>query len=289
MSGGVLFLKGGDWTACLLPEAGAAVASLAFGGRDVLMPLPLGADPNSSFCGAFVMAPWANRLDGGRLPVAGTEFRVPINRREDNTAIHGFARDRPWALQQVSPSRAVLAHEFDGSGLGVPWRYSARMEVCLDADGAALALSLSNRAEEVFPFGFGWHPFFLRAPGTRLRFRAGTLFARDARCLPVAEQPTRGIDGDEAAFEGLDTHFAGWDGAAAIERPDVRLSLRASGAWAGNLQVFAPAGGNVLCVEPVSHVPDAPNRPAFAKYGPLSMLPPGGTMSARLVLAARPP
>jgi len=282
----VLLLEGGGWSASLLPEAGGAMASLAFGGRDVLAPLPLGADPNSSFRGAFVMAPWANRLDRGLLPVAGTEYRLPVNRREDDTAIHGLARDRPWAVQHAAPSRAVLAQEFDGADLGLPLRYAARFEVCLDGAGAVVSLGLSNTAPVPFPFGLGWHPFFLRPPGTRLRFRAATLFARDARCLPVAEQPTTGVDGGEAAFEGLDTHFAGWDGAAEIERPDVRLRLTAAGAWANNLQVFAPAGGDVLCVEPVSHIPDAPNRPDFAKHGPMAMLPPGGALSARLAIAA---
>lgn len=282
----MLPLAGGGWTASLLPDAGGAVASLAFRGRDALAPLPLGADPNTSFCGAFVMAPWANRLDGGLLPVAGLEYRAPVNRPEDGTAIHGLARDRPWAVRSAASSRAVLTQEFDGADLGLPWRYAARLEVRLGGTGAAVALSLRNRAPTPFPFGLGWHPFFLRPPGTRLRFRAATLFARDARCLPVAAQPTAGVDGDEAAYEGLDTHFAGWDGAAEINRPDLRLRLAASGAWSGNLQVFAPAGGNVLCVEPVSHVPDAPNRPAFAEHGPMAVLPPGGALSARLVIAA---
>ncbi|MFC7543005.1 hypothetical protein ACFQU2_30970 [Siccirubricoccus deserti] len=39
----------------------------------------------------------------------------------------------------------------------------------------------------------------------------------------MAAQPTAGIDGDEAAYEGLDTHFAGWDGVATIIRPDCAL------------------------------------------------------------------
>ena len=139
----------------------------------------------------------------------------------------------------------------------------------------------------LFPSASAGIPSFLRPPGTRLSFRAATRFARDARCLPVAEQPTDGLDGDEASYEGLDTHFAGWDGVAEIGRPDLRrLVLSATGAWAGNLQVFAPSGGRVLCVEPVSHVPDAPNRPALAKHGPMAVLPPGGTLSARLVMAA---
>ena len=281
-----LEIAGGGWRAALLPDQGGAFAALSWQDRDVLAPLPLGADPNASFCGAFFMAPWTNRLDGGLLPVAGIAYHLPVNRPSDNTAIHGLVRDRAWVVEQVAAARCTLVQTLDGEAEGLPWRYTARLEVALAATGASIALSLTNTATLPFPFGLGWHPFFLRLPGTGLRFQATTLFARDARNLPIAVQPSDGLAGDEAAYDGLDTHFAGWNGMAEILRPDLTLRLTAQGAWARNLQVFAPGGGNVLCVEPVSHVPDAPNRPEFAGYGPLVMLPPGASLDASLVLAA---
>jgi aldose 1-epimerase len=281
-----LAIAGGGWRATLLPEQGGAFAALAWQDRDVLAPLPPGADPNASFGGAFIMAPWTNRLDGGLLPVAGTAYHLPVNRPADNTAIHGLARDRAWEVEQAAAARCTLVQSLDGTAEGLPWRYTARLGVALDAAGASITLSLTNTAALPAPFGLGWHPFFLRPPGTGLCFHATALFARDARCLPIAVRPSRGVAGDEAAYDGLDTHFAGWDGVADILRPDLRVRLAAQGAWARNLQVFAPSGGNVLCVEPVSHVPDAPNRPEFAGYGPLVMLPPGASLDASLRLTA---
>lgn len=282
---GGLALAQGGWEAVLLPGHGAAFARLACDGIEVLTPLPLGADPNASFAGAFFMAPWTNRLDGGRLPVGGTVYRLPINRPIDDTAIHGLVRDAAWEVQEAAPARAVLTQAGDAAAVGVPWRWQARLEVELDAAGLAIALTLTNRGDTPFPFGCGWHPFFLRPAGTRLRFAATTRFARDARTLPIAAQPCGGLDGDESAYEGLDTHFAGWDGIAEILRPDLALRLVARGAWAGNLQVFAPAGSSILCVEPVSHVPDAPNRPDFARFGPLALLAPGESLDAALRIA----
>ncbi len=282
----MLELTGGDWRAQLLPEQGAAVAQLAWQGRDVLVPLPLGADPNASFGGAFVMLPWANRLDAGQLPVAGMVHHLPVNRPADNTAIHGLARDRAWQVEEQAADRCTLTQALDGAAEGLPYRYRAQLSLALEPAGARLSLAVTNAAEQPFPFGLGWHPFFLRPVGTGLRFRASALFARDARTLPVAVQASDGLVGDEPAYEGLDTHFAGWDGSAEILRPDLRLNLAASGAWSRNLHVFAPAGSSSLCLEPVSHVPDAPNRPDFAGYGPLTMLAPGSTLAASLLLRA---
>jgi aldose 1-epimerase len=283
---GGLALAGGGWEAMLLPGQGAASARLACRGAEVLAPLPLGADPNRSFAGAFLMAPWTNRLDEGRLPVGGTNWHLPVNRPSDDTAIHGLVRDAAWTVAEADSSHAVLLQQGDAAGAGVPWRWQARLEVMLEAAGLCLALRLTNAGAQPFPFGCGWHPFFARPAGTRLRFAATTLFARDARCLPIAAQPSTGVDGAEPAYEGLDTHFAGWDGMAEIAGPDLALRLEASGAWAGNLQVFAPAGSHILCVEPVSHVPDAPNRPDFARFGPLRLLAPGETLQAALRIAA---
>jgi aldose 1-epimerase len=36
----------------------------------------------------------------------------------------------------------------------------------------------------------------------------------------------------------------------------------------------------------VSHVPDAPNRPEFAGFGPMAMLMPGASLDASLLLTA---
>ena len=276
-------LAAADWAARLLPEQGGAFAALAWQGQDILVPLPLGADPTASFAGAFVMAPWANRLDAGQLPFAGTTHQLRVNRSEDNTAIHGLARDRPWQVERADATSAVLVQQVDDP----PFNCLARLEVGLAAAGLHLALSLRNLAPWPVPMGLGWHPFFVRPAGTRLRFAATALLGRDARCLPVAVQPSHGVDGAEPDYEGLDTHFTGWDGVVELLRPGLALRLCAEGAWAHNLQVFAPAGSGVLCAEPVSHVPDAPNRPAFAALGPLSMLAPDAVLRAELHLSAR--
>ena len=104
--------------------------------------------------------------------------------------------------------------------------------------------------------------------------------------LPVSAAPSPGLDGGEEAFLGLDTHFAGWDGAARIAWPGLTLHMRATGALATNLQVYAPRARTVLCVEPSSHLPDVANRPDMAALGPMRLLPPGESLTGRITLTA---
>lgn len=276
-----MILEAAGWRAALLPEKGVAFQSLTLDGHDVLKPIPGGADPNNGFHGAFLMAPWTNRLEDGRIIVGGIDYRMPINRPAEGNALHGFLRDLPWTAEEAAADRATfrctLAH--------APFRCAARLSIGLSPAGFSLAVSLTNTGDAVTPMGFGWHPWFARRPGTRLRFAAATIFGRDARNVATAPRPGSGLDGGDAVLDGHDTHFAGWDGLAEITWPDgTRLAIRADGAWARNLQVFAPAGGDVLCVEPVTHAPDAVNRAENAAHGAMHALPPGATLDASLMI-----
>ncbi len=278
-------LGAGGWAAALLPERGAAFQSLTWQGRDVLAPIPEGADPNAGFHGAFLMAPWTNRLQGGRIAVGGVEYRMPINRPHEGpkggNALHGFLRDQAWRVEAQDDAAATFAV----SASLAPFHCAARMMVSLTEAGVSLAVTLENTGDAPVPMGFGWHPWFARPEGTHLCFAASTVFGRDALNIADDPRPGPGLYGAGAVLDGHDTHFAGWDGQAAITWPDgTRFALRAAGAWAGNLQVFAPTGGGVLCVEPVTHAPDAANRPGNAAHGPMHLLAPGETLSAALTL-----
>lgn len=273
----MLHLKAGSDSVVIAPEDGAGLLALRLGGRDILVPVPQGQSLDGPF-GAFWMIPWANRLDAGRLG----PHRLPINRPQDGTAIHGLSRDRPWRVVADATDRAELVQSVEAA----PYRYDARLAVTLEPAKLTMALSVTNRGSESCPFGAGWHPWFVRPTGTRLAFHASHRCTHDARCLPVSAAPSQGLDGGEEVFLGLDTHFPGWDGRATITWPGLALTMTATGALATNLQVYAPHQTPVLCVEPSSHLPDAPNRPALAPLGPMTMLAPGESLTGIITLTA---
>jgi aldose 1-epimerase len=275
----MISLAAGPWAATIEPARGASFRTLTHAGRDILAPAGAGDDPARGPRGAFWMAPWTNRLDAGRIAVGGRVYAMPINRPAEQTALHGFARDAAWAAEHADGRRARLSCTIAHA----PFSAGMVLDIALEDRGLAIAAALTNTGERPTPMGFGWHPWFARPAGTRLAFRARTVFGRDARNLPIGPRPTAGFAGADRTLDGLDTHFTGWDGAAAITHPDgFAFRLLASGAWSGHLQVYAPTGGGVLCVEPVTHSPDAVNRPAAAEHGPMHVLAPGESLAAAL-------
>lgn len=274
-----LVLAAGDWSLAVRPAEGAAITRLTYAGRELLVPVRPAADPNRGFHGGFWMAPWSNRLADGRIQVAGRTHHMPINRVAEGHALHGFLRDAPWRVVCQTATTLTLDHKFDTA----PFIGAATMILAVTPTGPALSFTLANHGAVATPMGFGWHPFFTRPAGTRLALRTATRFGRNARTLATDPRPDPGLATD--ALEGLDTHFAGWDGQAALHRPDGTLSLHATGAWAGNVQIFCPPGADFVCVEPVSHAPNAVNDPGAAAHGAMAPLAPGAALAGKVELS----
>jgi aldose 1-epimerase len=270
-------LHHGDWQALICPEQGVAFASLRWRGRDVLVPTPEGARHPGSY-GAFWMLPWANRLDGGRI--AG--HAMPINRPAEGTAIHGLARDLPWEVTSAAPDQARLKQRVSVT----PFDYTARLEVSLDGNGLLIEMTLRHEGTAPAPYGMGWHPWFTLNAASSLHLKATQRARHDSLGLPQNFTPCTGIAADEADLIGLDNFFAGWDGVARLVTPAGIITLTATGDFAAGVQVYAPPTQPAICVEPVSHMPDAPNRTALAAAAPMRLLAMGQSLRGTIRLTA---
>jgi aldose 1-epimerase len=270
-------LQHADWQALICPEKGAAFSSLQWRGRDVLVPAPEGARHPGGY-GAFWMLPWANRLDGGRI--AG--HAMPINRAAEGTAIHGLARDLPWEVTSAAPDQARLKQRVSVT----PFYYTAQLVLSLDADGLLMEMECRHEGATPALYGMGWHPWFTRSAATSLHLNATQRANHMARGLPQNFTPCTGIAADEAGLIGLDNFFAGWDGVARLITPAGTITLTATADFAAGVQVYAPPTQPVICVEPVSHMPDAPNRPALAAAAPMRLLAPGQSLRGTIRLTA---
>ena len=281
-------LVNGDLTLELLPDLGAAVATLRYQGRDVLRPTPAGVDDPFETA-AFALVPFANRIADGSFRVGDREIRIERNAPGQAHPLHGHGWRKPWRVESAVRDQVVLSFEHPPDSW--PWHYLAMQSATLHSDSLEVALSVENRDSTPMPAGLGWHPYFHKGPGAQLKAHVEGAWLTDAEGLPtrLAQGAHFGqwSGGDEVAREKLVDHcHTGWPGVAEILLPQegLRLALTASRAlrW---LHIYSPPGKDFFCVEPVSQMPNAVNRSAPPALTGQKLLGPGERLEARVTLS----
>ncbi len=248
--------EAGDVMAAIDVACGARLASLSFGGRELLVT----DGPDPMLWGCYPMVPWAGRVADGRFELDGTEHRLPIGLAPH--AIHGTAYTRPWA--QVADGRFRLELVDD-------WPFGGAVEhsVALAADRLQLVLEV-EAGDRAMPAMAGWHPWFRRAVDgsvVQLDFEAEAMYERDDRHLPTGwlVAPTAGP---------WDDCFVGVKSGPTLRWPDVAALGMSSSCdhW-----VVYDEPDHAVCVEPQTGPPDEFNSAP-------RVLDPGGVLRAELTM-----
>jgi aldose 1-epimerase len=117
-----------------------------------------------------------------------------------------------------------------------------------------------------------------RSAGVTLRAVAREVWLGGADKLPVAAVPIPAAwcfgQAGPLPATAIDNAFAGWDGYAEIAWPERGLQLRIE-TDASYYIVYAPAGGDFFCFEPVDHMINAHNLPGGPVRHGLTVLAPG--------------
>lgn len=286
----MISISSGDYSLDVLPELGGAVGALRFRSVDILRPgSPQATDPLEA--AAFPLIPFANRIAHGAFEFDGTAVRLKKTAPGQPHALHGQGWRQPWGVQEGQSDRIALSFEHRAGEW--PWHYAARQEISLDGEGLEVLLSVENRSERPMPIGLGWHPYFRRSHRLRLRAHVEGVWLTDEECLPT--QRIEGAHFGDWSRGGrlpnalIDHCHAGWNGTAEIEWPEEMLCLRLSASqplrW---LHLYAPPAEDFFCIEPVSHMPDALNRPEPREATGNRTLACGETLAARVRLTAVP-
>lgn len=290
-----LDLVRGDQRVRIVPEIGGALAGYGIQHGGAYIDLMRPTDPASSDVldfACFPLVPYSSRIRQGRFRFGGREIQLPLNFGAHPHSIHGHGWQQPWTV--IAQQAHATTLDYDHAADAWPWAYRARQVIALDGDGLMVELSATNLSESPMPIGLGFHPYFPRAREARLKANVGAVWRMDDEVMPIerVELPT-GLDlpgGVALSGVTLDNGFEGWDGATLIEWPDlgIKLELTASPLLARRLVVYAPAGEDFFCVEPVSHMTDAFNRADQGEPDTgMRVLEPGEAVSACMRLTPR--
>ena len=174
----------GELEAVILPEVGARLHRLRAFGHDVLRtpvdPSVHARDP--FFWGAYVMAPWCNRIAPGSVRVGSHEISLRPN-FPDGTAIHGQVYARPWERHSDGSFHAK------GGGNEWPWPYDVGVRMEVRTRTLRIDLTLTNLSDDPMPAGLGLHPWFRRPVAVAIRGDTVLPSNIDERSRP---EPVRG-------------------------------------------------------------------------------------------------
>lgn len=261
----MLSLRAGASSVVLAPETGGGLVGWTFAGIPVLrraLPQAI-VQGNVRGLAGFPLLPFCNRIAYGRFGWDGHAYQVARNFGDHPHTIHGVGWQSAWTVRDIAAGSValVLTHRPDRHW---PFAFAAALHVSLAERELRVGLQVDNRHSGPAPAGLGLHPYFPRAMFQTLRFNATGVWTTGADSLPDRHIAVpAGWDHSAGRAVGsvvLDHCFTGWDGRATLAGRDLTLTLRA----APNLpfvQVYTPEGQDYVCVEPVSHMPDAINRP----------------------------
>jgi len=285
----------------VVAEVGATLRAYSADGLDVLDGFSV--DEPSSAGRGQVLAPWPNRLDGGRYAFDGRPGAAAIDEPELGNAIHGLVRWLPWQLASKSDDAVALGCVLHPQP-AYPWRLELGLDYRLAPDGLALVARATNASAEAAPFGIGFHPYLtmgIPVDDARLTIPASRRLTTNDRALPTGEVDVAGTEFDFTAGRTvgatrLDTCFTGLargsDGRsrALLESADGGRGLEV---WAdeafGYLQAYTgdtiePVSRRrqAVAIEPMTSPPNA-----FASGVDVIRLEPGASWSGSWGIALR--
>lgn len=280
-----------------LPTVGGAIASYrvkrSAGLFDILRPTDerdtAQNDPRNLTC--FPLVPYSNRIRDGRFRFEGRDVALPLNFGDHPHSIHGHGWQSAWSVDRVGEAEAILRYEHAADAW--PWAYRAVQRMALEQSDLLLALSLENLGAGPMPAGLGFHPYFPRHGGARLTAAVDEVWLVDDEVMPTrrAALPDRWALPDGVDVDGLDCDnlFEGWTGTACVRWPadGADVILTASEALR-RLVVYAPAGEDFFCAEPVSHITDAFNLASGGRADTgMQVLRPGESLAGWMRLTPR--
>lgn len=192
-TGAQFTLQRGDATA-IVTSLAAGLRHYARAGISLVESYP--EDGIAPGAAGITLAPFANRVDGGRWELDGEAQQLDITEVPLNNAIHGLLRNTGYHALETSGAHVLLEAVIHPQH-GYPFLLRHQVRYALEADGSLrVAQTLLNDSARPAPFALGAHPYFtlgtVPAEELVLTVHAGTYLSANERMIPTGTEPVSG-------------------------------------------------------------------------------------------------
>ena len=214
-----------------------------------------------------VLFPFPNRIKDGTFEFGERSYQVGINDLTFNNAIHGLVYDQSFALQEAKDGSGKalvkLKYRADGSHPGFPFEYELMLTYSFaDSGEVTLGFEVTNTGYQTFPFGIGWHPYFLSANLSRSLFsmEAQDHFLCTERMIPEEKEAAELNENFEIDGLNFDDGYSLARPYCLFETPEYDLRLDFDNGVESFLQIYTPPHRNSMAIEPMTCITNALNN-----------------------------
>ncbi|MBK8293385.1 MAG: CHAD domain-containing protein [Solirubrobacterales bacterium] len=297
--------SGSGLSATFVPEAGMIGISLRHDGEELLGQRRglEGYVESGKTMGLPILYPWANRLSKDEYEFEGRTVRVEpdafgVRRDENGLAIHGTLAASPlWVVEDASAGNQLEAARLTASldfaahpELLASFPFPHRLELEMSIEGEALSVTATvvNTGDGPMPLAFGFHPYLTLPGGPRQGWRielpARQALEFDQRGIPVEGSTSLKAGTEKLGDRSFDDGFTGIEAGAAFAVSDGRrrIVVRFDQGYSA-AQIFAPAGEDLICFEPMKAPTDA-----LVSGWDLPSVAPGDSDNSRFTISVGP-
>jgi galactose mutarotase-like enzyme len=289
----------GSTTAEFVPDANLVCCSLTVDGHELLdrrRGVRAYAEQGKTM-GIPLLYPWANRLARFGYRAAGKEVTLSeqdsrIPRDGNGLPIHGVLPGLlRWELEDAgaSDSLAAVLEWRSGELLELfPFAHEVRVGATVGSADLRVTTTVTADVDGAVPVSFGYHPYTRVPAGSRddwlVTLGADDRLVLDDQSIPTGKRaPIEAGAAEPFSLEGksLDDAFDAASESAAFEASagDARLTVTFLAGYS-YAQVFAPAGQEFICFEPMT----APTNALNSGDG-LTVIDPGSSYRAAFRVA----
>jgi galactose mutarotase-like enzyme len=226
-------------------------------------------------CGIPFLHPWANRLSGNAYEAGGVRVELSedsgsrVSRDANGLPNHGLLGGRTrWDVTSESATELfaelVAVFRFDSPALlaSFPFPHQVTMRVRVSSGELEVSTTVTATSERPVPVSFGYHPYF-QLPGIAREKWIVELPVRkrlvlDSRSIPTGAAEDVLVARAPVGDRTYDDGFTGIEDPRvfAIEGGGRRIEIELGGGYP-YVQIFAPAGAEFFCIEPMTAAANA--------------------------------
>lgn len=239
-----------------------------------------------------------SRIRHGKFHFEGRDYQFDIN-TPDGHHIHGFLRNHPWTFVEERSNDTTLVSTLDTAEFPDIMRqypHPITIEVAYVLEGSSLIhrTKVTNRGETAAPFGFGLHTWFMldqEPEKWSLYLPVSELWEPGYQLLPNRERvplgdltglqdklPLRGFKLDHVFRIGDNPHVA------ILSREGYEIRYSASDHFLHWVVYTNGIVNDLICLEPITWVPNAPNIDLPAELTGMRAVGPKQTLELEVCL-----